>query len=68
VSLDHPTPSIHNLIRLRKLCRDALRISQGIDEEALIFQNDVYLDSRYPADLGILPDGLPQQSGRETCL
>jgi hypothetical protein len=27
----------------------------------LIFLNDVYLDSRYPADLGILPDGLPNQ-------
>jgi HEPN domain-containing protein len=35
VSLGHPTPRIHNLIRLRKLCEDALRISLGIDEKRL---------------------------------
>lgn len=61
-SLNQPIPRIHNLIRLRSLCEDALGISVGVDEEGLIFLNDVYLDSRYPVDLGILPFGLPTRA------
>ena len=33
-----------------------------MDDEALIFLNDVYIDSRYPADFGMLPSG---QTGEE---
>jgi len=56
---NQPIPRIHNLVRLRRLVEDALGYTLEIDEEALMFLNDVYLDSRYPADLGILPAGLP---------
>lgn len=52
-------PRIHNLIRLRRLVEDALGCTLAVDEEALMFLNDVYLDSRYPTDLGVLPSGLP---------
>jgi HEPN domain-containing protein len=31
----------------------------GIDEKKLIVLNEVYLDSRYPGDLGLMPDGMP---------
>lgn len=55
-------PRTHNLIRLHKICEDLIGGKLGIDREMLIFLNDVYIDSRYPADFGILPSG---QSGEK---
>lgn len=54
-----PIPRIHNLIRLRRLVEDTLGLSLEIDAEALMFLNDIYLDSRYPTDSGVLPGGTP---------
>ena len=54
-------PRIHNLIRLHKICEDLHGTQLNLDEEGLIFLNDVYIDSRYPADFGILPSGLPDK-------
>ena len=31
----------------------------GIDEKKLMVLNEVYMDSRYPGDLGLMPDGMP---------
>jgi hypothetical protein len=31
----------------------------GIDEKKLIIISEVYIESRYPGDLGLLPDGMP---------
>ena len=31
----------------------------NIDEKKLMVINEVYLDSRYPGDIGLLPDGIP---------
>ena len=55
-------PRTHNLIRLHNICEDMYEDKLEIDNEALIFLNDVYIDSRYPADFGILPSG---QTGAE---
>lgn len=55
-------PRTHNLIRLHTICEDLHEDKLEIDNEALIFLNDVYIDSRYPADFGILPSG---QTGAE---
>jgi len=52
-------PRIHNLIRLTSICEELHGDSFALDDEALIFLNDVYIDSRYPADFGILPSGQP---------
>jgi HEPN domain-containing protein len=54
-------PRIHNLIRLNKICEDLHGSQLNLDEEGLIFLNDVYIDSRYPADFGILPSGQPNK-------
>ena len=54
-----PIPRIHNLIRLRRMVEDSLGFPLEINEDALIFLNDIYLDSRYPTDLGVLPEGMP---------
>jgi len=50
-------PRTHNLIRLHSICEDLYEDELEIDNEALIFLNDVYIESRYPADFGILPSG-----------
>jgi HEPN domain-containing protein len=57
--LRQPIPRTHNLIRLRQMAEGALGFGVDIDLEALRFLNDVYLDSRYPQELGLLPEGLP---------
>lgn len=54
-------PRIHNLIRLHKICEDLHGSQLNLDEEGLIFLNDVYIDSRYPADFGILSSGQPDK-------
>ncbi len=56
---DQPIPRTHNLIRLHKICEDLYGQKLEIDNEKLILLNDVYIDSRYPADFGILPSGQP---------
>lgn len=55
-------PRTHNLIRLHKICEDLYSGKLEVDSEALMFLNDVYIESRYPADFGILASG---QSGEE---
>jgi HEPN domain-containing protein len=54
-----PIPRSHNLIRLRQMAEEALGFGIDIDAEPLRFLNDIYLDSRYPQELGLLPEGLP---------
>ena len=56
-SYNKEIPRTHNLIRLHNICEDLYEDKLEIDNEALIFLNDVYIDSRYPADFGILPSG-----------
>jgi HEPN domain-containing protein len=52
-----PLVKTHDLI---KLCGMAEEIQDlGIDEAKLIIINEVYLDSRYPAELGLIADGMP---------
>ena len=56
---DQPIPRTHNLIRLHKICEDLFGDKIEIDNEKIILLNDVYIDSRYPADFGVLPSGQP---------
>ena len=57
-----PIPRIHNLSRLCKMSEDLHKAKLGINDERLLFLNDIYIDSRYPTDFGILPDGLPNEN------
>jgi HEPN domain-containing protein len=47
----------HNLEKLYEQVKQFLQIS--IDEVILETINELYIDSRYPGDLGLLPDGKP---------
>ena len=61
-TFDQQIPRTHNLIRLHKICEDLLENKLEFDDEKLILLNDVYIDSRYPADFGVLPSG---QAGKQ---
>jgi HEPN domain-containing protein len=56
---EQPIPRTHNLIRLHKICEDLLGGTLELDDEKLLLLNDIYIDSRYPADFGVLPSGQP---------
>ena len=47
----------HDLIKLNGMINEIKEL--GIDEKKLIVLNEVYMDSRYPGDLGLMPDGMP---------
>ena len=56
-----PIPRTHNLIRLHKICEDLLESEIKFSSEKLLLLNDIYIDSRYPADFGVLPSGQPSE-------
>ena len=54
-SKDLNPPKSHDLLMLYGKVDDTL----NLDEDTLAKLNQVYIDSRYPASLGSLPEGLP---------
>lgn len=48
---------IHNLERLFQLVRDHLEIDADLNLIPIL--DKLYIDSRYPGDLGLLPEGKP---------
>ena len=50
------TVKSHDLIRLLKLTKLSMN---GDDIELLEIINEVYIDARYPGDMGLLPHGKP---------
>jgi len=49
-------PKQHDLLKLKILIKDVLDIH---DDDILDTLNNLYIDSRYPGDLGLLPYGKP---------
>ena len=54
---DAPIPKIHNLVTLSEKIQQYGKID--IDYSIIEQLNSLYLESRYPTDLGLLPDGKP---------
>jgi HEPN domain-containing protein len=50
-------PKTHDLLRLYNPVDEF--ISKEVDMKLLQKLNDVYVDTRYPGDLGLMPDGKP---------
>lgn len=50
-------PKDHSTLRLRALTRELISIEA--DSDILTDLDDLYIESRYPGDLGLLPDGRP---------
>jgi len=47
----------HDLIKLNNMVKEVKDL--GIDENKLVIVNEVYSETRYPGNIGLLPDGLP---------
>jgi HEPN domain-containing protein len=51
-------PRIHDINTLSKLCEN-LNVQLPLNKNEILFLSSVYIDTRYPPDVGILPDGEP---------
>jgi len=52
-------PKTHNLINLFELISNKTDITLTIDLEELNQLNDIYAESRYPGEVGLIPEGFP---------
>lgn len=52
-------PKIHSLSKLYNLCTDLVELR--IDEDIIIALDSLYVESRYPGEFGLLPEGKPTQ-------
>ncbi|MFO3796695.1 MAG: HEPN domain-containing protein, partial [Anaerolineales bacterium] len=52
-----PVPKDHSTIRLYGLAADLLKAE--LDPDILTDLDDLYIDARYPGELGLLPYGRP---------
>jgi len=57
IEKDVPILKIHDLIKLNDMVKKIKNF--GIDEAKLMILKQVYSDSRYPGDLGLMPNGMP---------
>lgn len=61
---DQLPPRIHDIVKLTALCNDLnIHIPLSLDEQVLL--SSVYIDTRYPPDLGLLPGGEPTKEDTE---
>lgn len=51
-------PRKHNLLTLKCIAMPFLK-DNFLDDDIFAILNSVYIDSRYPSDLGLLPNGKP---------
>ena len=56
-SKNQKIPKTHDIIRLYGVIRELLDIE--MDLELLQTVNDLYIEARYPSELGLLPSGRP---------
>lgn len=62
----HP-PKIHDVVILYQKAREC-HPYLVLDVDELEFLNSLYVESRYPADLGLLPKGMPTRADAEKAL
>jgi HEPN domain-containing protein len=64
IEKDIPLIKTHDLIKLNDMTKEIKDL--GLDEKKLIVINEVYIESRYPGELGLLPDGIPTDEQAKT--
>jgi len=52
-----PLIKTHDLIKLNGMISEVENI--GIDEKKLFAVNEIYIETRYPGELGLVPSGMP---------
>ena len=58
VEMNINIPKTHDIRRLHKLIEHHIRLTEE-EIDVLLIMNDIYIESRYPGDLGLLPNGKP---------
>jgi len=58
-----PILRTHDLIRLNGMIKEINDL--GIDEAKLMIINEVYIETRYPGELGLMPGGMPSKEQTE---
>ena len=53
-------PNIHNLVTL--LGRIEVTFMEAVDADMLDRLNQLYIEARYPGELGLLPEGKPSRN------
>jgi HEPN domain-containing protein len=59
VEYDKPVLKIHDLLKLYGIIKETKNLE--IDEDVLSEINEVYIEDRYPGELGLLPEGMPTE-------
>ena len=54
-------PKIHSVVRLFGIINENIELKFKIDEDALNLVDDIYIDTRYPTGIGLLPFGFPSK-------
>ena len=54
-------PKIHSVVRLYGIINEKIELEFAIDEDDLNHIDDIYIDTRYPSGLGLLPSGFPSK-------
>ncbi len=55
-------PKIHSVVRLFGIINENIELKFNIDVDALNLVDDIYIDTRYPIGLGLLPSGFPSKA------
>jgi len=61
-------PHIHSIVRLHSVLAEKTGLSLSLSENDLDLVDAVYIDTRYPTDLGLLPAGLPTKENAQEIL
>ena len=56
-----PVPKTHSIIKLYSLIYETTREKLSLDEEELDLIDIVYIDTRYPSGMALLPSGFPSK-------
>jgi len=63
-----PVPHIHSVVKLYSLVTEEAGISLTPHEDELDLVDAVYIDTRYPSGLGLLPSGFPTKEDAKEIL
>ena len=54
-------PKVHGINKLITLIPENIRVKLSINQDQVNLIDDVYIDTRYPANFGLLPSGFPSK-------
>ena len=65
---DVRVPHIHSVLKLSSLLMEEAGISLSLNEDELDLVDAVYVDTRYPSGIGLLPSGFPTKEDAQKLL